>query len=688
MIAHLVQSYGRFPSASNIHAADAPVTAPIAKQFAVTVLSIPLFAFFTVLTVLILAAGLRRLMGMTLSPLRTVIAALIAFFAASPIVAAMGGASASSKQPGILPGLWFVLLGVVVAVLVGLLFLVVSEALVPSGSLPGALRVTRGTRRLATRARRYWQITRILARHGLIAYLRGGRRSELATVEGRARLARKLRLALEDGGVLFVKLGQVLSTRRDLLSPEFISELSRLQDDAPKVPWPDISQVLEESLGGPVTETFARFDQEPTAAASIAQVHTAMLPSGDRVVVKVRRPDVTGVVRCDLDIVQRLAVRLQRSTRWGRSVGAVDLAQGFAVALREELDLRIEAQNLTAVAATPRHGGLRVPAAYQPYCGEQVLVMQYLDGRPLLSAAAGLPAQSRAALARDLLDGLLGQVMLDGIFHADLHPGNILLLSDGRLGLLDWGSVGRIDAGLRGALQRLLLALDRGDAVLLKDALLDVVYRPEQLDEPRLERALGRFLARYVAAGITPDVRMFTDLFRIAADYGLAVSLEIAAVFRALATMEGTLSQLAPGFDIVAEARRFAENQLTAQLRPEVIRKTAADELATLMPMLRRLPRRIDRIGAALEDGRLTVSVRILADPSDRRYLTGLVHRVLLAFLGAAAGIIAVLMIGLRGGPALSKTVSLYSFCGYCLLVIAAILSVRALVRVFRADPG
>ena len=245
-----------------------------------SVLNIPLAAFFTVLTVFIFAAGLRRLLGMTLSPLRMLIAALIAFFAAPPIITAMAGA-AVSEHPGIVPGLWFVLLGVVIAMLVGLIFLVISEALVPSGSLPGPVYVLRSTRRLAGRARRYWQISRILARHGLIPYLRGGRRSELATAEGRARLARSLRLALEDGGVTFVKLGQVLSTRRDLLPPEFISELSRLQDDAPKVPWPDISQVLESSLGGPVTGKFASFDQEPTAAASIAQVHTATLPSGD-----------------------------------------------------------------------------------------------------------------------------------------------------------------------------------------------------------------------------------------------------------------------------------------------------------------------------------------------------------------------------------------------------------------------
>ena len=147
------------------------------------VLNIPLFAFFTVLTVLVMAAGLRRLMGITLSPLRTLIAALIALFSAGPIITAMAGAALTSKHPGVLPGLWFVFLGVVIAMLVGMLFLVISEALVPSGSLPGPLYVLRGTRQLARRARRYSQVGRILVRHGLIPYLRGHRRSELATAE-------------------------------------------------------------------------------------------------------------------------------------------------------------------------------------------------------------------------------------------------------------------------------------------------------------------------------------------------------------------------------------------------------------------------------------------------------------------------------------------------------------------------
>ena len=650
-----------------------------------TVLVLPLIFVFTALTVLVFAFGVRRLLGLRFSVLRTLIAGVLAFLIASPVITAISG-SVVAKRTSVLPELWFVILGVTIALVVGMVFLVVAEALVPSGSVPGLVYVLRGMRRRMGRARRYWQISGILVRRGLTPYVRGGRRSELSTSEGRARLARSVRLAMEDGGVTFVKLGQVLSTRRDLLPAEFTSELSRLQDDAAEVPWPAMEQVLRSELGAEVGELFASFDREPIAAASIAQVHAATLTSGARVVVKVRRPDVSQIVDRDLDIAGRLAARLERSTNWGRAVGAAGLAAGFAGALREELDLRVEARNMTSVAAAPGSRGIAIPVPYQPLCTGLVLVMDRFDGRSLAAIDAGMPADVRAALARSLLDCLLREIMLEGTFHADPHPGNVLLLADGRLGLLDFGSVGRIDRGLRSALQRLLLALDKGDPAGLADALLEVVERPEELDELRLERMLGRFLARHVAAGITPDVTMFTDLFRIVSNHGLAVPPEIAAVFRALATMEGTLTQLAPGFDIVAEARRFAGEQLAGQFSPDTLRTTAADELVALLPLLRRLPRRIDRIGGALEAGRLSVNVRLLADEGDRRIVTGLLYLVLTTFLAAASGIMAVLMLGLHGGPTITSRVSLFQFLGYCLLVISAILALRVLALVFRPN--
>ena len=529
-----------------------------------TALSWSALVIGSALTLLLFAFAVRRLIGVRVPALRTLAAGIIAVLVFSPVVTAMIGGPGFPRKGSALPALWFVILGVVIALLVGMVFLVIAEALVPSGSVPGPVYVLRATRGRMGRAGRYWQISRILARRGLLPYARGGRRSELATPGGRARLARSVRLAMEDGGVTFVKLGQVLSTRRDLLPAEFTAELSRLQDDAAGVPWPAIEHVLRSELGAEVSEVFASFDPEPIAAASIAQVHAATLRSGTRVVVKVCRPDVSQTVDRDLDITGRLAARLERSTGWGRAVGAAGLAAGFATALREELDLRIEARNMTSVAAASGGGSIAIPVPHRPLCTARVLVMERLDGRPLAAIDERTPADVRAALARSLLDCLLHQVMLEGTFHADPHPGNVLLLADGQLGLLDFGSVGRIDAGLRTALQRLLLALDRGDPAGLADALLEVVERPGELDEPRLERMLGRFLARHIGPGMTPDVTMFTDLFRIVSEHGLAVPPEIAAVFRALATMEGTLTALAPGFDIVAEARRFAAG---AQLR-------------------------------------------------------------------------------------------------------------------------
>jgi predicted unusual protein kinase regulating ubiquinone biosynthesis (AarF/ABC1/UbiB family) len=246
----------------------------------------------------------------------------------------------------------------------------------------------------------------------------------------------------------------------------------------------------------------------------------------------------------------------------------VDLSNGFAEALREELDLRIEAQNMTAVrvaaAAGGVNGSVRIPQPHQPLCTMNVLVMERLDGRALGTIIPSEEIGDRQGLARTLLDTLLHEVMIEGVFHADPHPGNVLLLADGQLGLLDFGSVGRVDAGLRAALQRLLLA--------------------------------------------------------------------------------------APGFDILAEARRFTTEQL------------------------------------AVERGRLGINVRLLADAGDRRYLTALAHQFILTFLAATLGVMAVLMLGLHGGPTVTHRVTLYAFIGYCLLVFAGILALRLLVLVFR--PG
>lgn len=628
----------------------------------------------------------RRLLGMRFGAVRLLLAGALALAVAGPITESIATVAPPDSE-SIAP-LWLLILAGACALLVAMVFLVVAEALLP-GSSRGPVDTVRALRNRLARSRRYAQIARIVLRHGLAPYVRG-RRADLDAPSGRTRLARSLRRALDDGGVTFVKLGQVLSTRRDLLAEEVVEELERLQDQANPAGWDEVERVLTAELGAPVDGVFAEFDREPLAAASIAQVHTARLPSGEQVVVKIQRPGIGTVVARDLDIVARLARRLELTTQWGRAIGAGDLARGFADAVREELDFRIEATNMAAVvaASAQRAGSDTVvfPVPHEPLCTERVLVMQRLDGVPLSVAGAVIDDRGldRHALARSLLECLLRQIMVDGVFHADPHPGNVLVLSDGRLGLLDFGSVGRLDQGLRQALQRLLLAVDRGDTLAVSDALLEVVVRPDEVDEQRLERVLGQFMARHLAPGTNPSVRMFTDLFRIVSAHGLSVPPEVAAVFRALATLEGALAHLAPGFDLVSEARSFSRRHFAEELDAAVLRRKATQELTTLLPMLRRLPRRVERITGAVEHGRLSVNVRLFADERDRRYATGLLHQILLTVLGATTGIMAVMLLGVGGGPIVMPRVSLYQLFGYSLLIISSILALRVLVTIFR----
>ena len=660
-----------------------------------------------VFNIAVLAYGARRLLGEQRSSLsRTVVAGLAGQTAGNAIINALAAGvpttlgSKGSPPYGVVIG--FVALGWACALLIAMAILVVWQAFVPAGTVPSPSSWPRRLRARAARSARYWQIVRIFTRCGLGPLLRGGTGggTGAGASGGRsASLARSLSRALDRSGVVFVKFGQALSTRRDLLPPEFIAELGHLQDRVSPVPWTQIEQMLQAELGG--TGAFAQIDREPLAAASIAQVHAATLRTGERVVVKVLRPGVTSLVERDLDIIGRLARRLQARAPWARALGVVTLADGFAAALREELDFRAEARNLAAVSAAAGRPGqdgqegqqgrdgradVVIPAAYHDLSTRQVLVMQRLDGVAVSQAGPALADGSidRQQLARSLFDTVLRQIVIDGVFHADPHPGNILLLTDGRLGLIDFGSVGRLDSELRAALQRLLLALDRRDPVALTDALLEVTARPDTLDEQALERAVGALLVRHLSAGQAPDATMFAELFRLVARHELAVPPEFAATFRALATLEGGLRLLSPDFDIVAEAERFGQTQLAERLDAASLSTAAKDELVALMPMLRRLPRRLDRITAAVEGGRLSVNVRLLADERDRRMIDGWVQLAALTVLAATAGLMAVAFLALRGGPAMTAKVSFYQFLGYCLLVICSLLALRVLAAVFR----
>ncbi|OKK04814.1 ABC transporter [Streptomyces sp. CB03234] len=693
------------------------------RELAVGFDQIPLIVTLTLAAGVMLTAGVlgvsflsRGLLGVSVGPLRTLFAGAVGFGTLAVVSQVIKG----EENRGVLSTVQ-----VAVSLLAAMITLVLVEVCVPYGSWARPMQWLRGLGARARRARRYSQISRIFMRHGLSRMLRGRSRLDRAMRPGEygEQSARSLRLALEECGGALIKLGQVLSTRRDLLPAHFIDELSRLQSSVPPSPWPEVEAVLHKDLGRPVSEVFEWIEHVPLAAASIAQVHRARLRGGPTVVVKVQRPGIREAVERDLDIVLAITRGLQSRTRSAQALGLRELGDGFAESVREELDFRIEARNSQAVAAAcggyAADAAVRIPRVHLAHTSARVLVQEWMEGVTLERAAEAARSRGldREALARTAFASMLHQILRVGVFHADPHPGNMLLLADGRIGLLDFGSVGRIDPAVRLAIQELLVAIDRGDPAGLHDALITLLgtrastHEDLMPDPLQLERELGRFMARHLGAGAQPDSETFTALFRMLARFGLAVPPEIAAVFRALATIEGTLAQFAPGFSLLNEARSFAVGALTERLglgpgpaggRPDgngtagghrfaspeltALARDAAQEVLHVLPMLRRLPRRAERISAALEEGRLAVRVRMLADERERSFVSGLVHQVTVTLLAACTGMMGVVLLvfGTGRGPRLTPQLELFPVIGYHVLALSAILTLRALYTAMR----
>jgi ubiquinone biosynthesis protein len=649
--------------------------------------------------VVVLVAIVRRLLGVHVSFLRSAVAAAVALLIARPLLGALvtepevDAAGIAPDDPAMTELVAYVALLTAFAFVVAMVLLVIAEVLVPDGSVPGPLDLWRSWRARLNRSGRYVEILRIVTRHGLARFLRGGRHLALGTSAERHELARALRRALEDGGVTFVKLGQQLSTRHDLLPEEFTRELAQLQDAAAPIPWEQAREQIRTEIGTELAAVFAEIDDAPLAAASIAQVHAARLRTGEDVVVKVQRPEIDHDVDRDLDILNRLARTLDARTDWGAAIGVQDLAAGFAVALREELDFRVERDNLLGVAAGLADLGenrrIRVPEPVPALSTSRVLVMNRLDGVALGSAQpllARLGPDERQRIARTLLQTVMDQLLQTGVFHVDLHPGNVLVAHDGTLSMLDLGSVGRLGAKTRRTMGQFLAAIATGDSVAATDALLELVDRPEAVDERSLEQALGVLILRFGAGSSTDGAAAFTSLFGLINEFRLGVPPEVAAVFRAMATLESTLTVIDPGYDLITEAKEMGRQRMAGMLGPSRLRDTMEQELGALLPILRRLPHRVDRIGDALEHGRLTANVRLFADARDRRIVTDLVHRTLLTVLAATAGMMSVVLFTIRGGPMVTAQASLFTVLGTILFMASVVLVLRVLIVVLRRD--
>lgn len=650
---------------------------------------------FTVLTILLLGLVTRRLLGVPVGWIRTILVSLIVVYGGGAVSRPLGEElGLFTPQGAIEPG-QEVLTGTVVCLMaawgiaLGLGILVLLEALIPTGTIPSLTRMIRDLPARRRRGKRYARIVALAVKHGLGGFLSSRARSDLG--DDAPQVARSLREAMTEAGVTYVKLGQMIATRPDLVGDAFARELSQLQSDVPAEPWETVRSTLTAELGRPPEEVFAEVDHIPLAAASVGQVHRARLLDGSPAVIKVQRSTARAQVRDDLDIVLRLARWLDRVTEWGHSLDVRTLAEGFATSLTEELDYRTELANMAAVArATEDHRdgiAVRVPTAYEELSGPRLLVMEEVQGEPVSRARERLdrmPSDQRADTAGALLGSVLRQVVGTGVFHADLHAGNVFLERDGGLALLDLGSVGRLDVAARAGIGRLLLAVDRGDSIAGTDALLEVLDRGPTLDDQQLERELGAVISRAASIGRAGTGGLFSDLLSLVVRHGLSVPPQIAAVFRSLGALEGTLRQIDPQLDLVAASRAAGRELAQERLTPAGLRESAEEQLARMLPMLQRLPRRVDALAESLQRGELSVNVRLLADARDRSFITGLVQQLTMTVLAAACAIAGIMLVVSDGGPLLAPNIPLHPLLGATLFLFAFVLAARALVLVFR----
>jgi predicted unusual protein kinase regulating ubiquinone biosynthesis (AarF/ABC1/UbiB family) len=522
------------------------------------------------------------------------------------------------------------------------------------------------------RLKRAFEVTRIARRKQLLRVLGeiGVVGDRPATREG----AREFRLALEELGTAFVKLGQLLSSRPDLLPDVYIDELSRLVDEVPPAPFEEVERTIKGALGDDV---FAEIDREPLAAASIAQIQVALLRDGREVVVKVRRPGIEEEVERDLDLLRSTARLAEKRLEAARLIQLDALADEVDTHLRAELDFREEASNAELIARLVEpYDNLIVPAVIRPHVTEDVLVLERIRGEKLTSAH-GLEPERARELAHEFFRAYVHHVASEGVYHADPHRGNVLLTEDGRLALLDFGLLGRLDDDTRMVISQLLLAIAQNRAEDAAAFILRLSLTTLGSDEAGFLHELRRKLPRYhwrplsrIRAG-----EALADLQRLALRYRIQLPPSFALVGKTLSQADSIARTLDPELDPVA---LLDEDALGLMLR-EAEKRVEPNQVlsyvfAQLEPLLR-LPRRIGEAVDRLETGTLKVGVV----PTDlvglERALRSTANRV------GAAMIVVGLLVSSALMARVDHTVALIGF------ILSAVLGLYMLWRIIRT-PG
>ena len=466
--------------------------------------------------------------------------------------------------------------------------------------------------------------------------------------------AERIRLFIESMGTTFIKLGQIASTRGDLLPPELIKELEKLQSHVAPFPAEVARSTIEESLGASIDEIFMIFDDEPVGSASIGQVHRAILHSGEDVAVKVQRPNIEGTVRTDLEILRHLANLLEANLEWAKNYQVTDMIDEFSFALLNELDYTIEARNVERIGKTHANDpNVKIPNIFWDYTTKNVMVMDFIKGIPV-NHFDTLDEMNidRSKLAETLAKAIFKQIFEDGYFHGDPHPGNVSVLEDGTLVFLDFGMIGRLTSDLKTNFGSLLISLMKKDASGVVKAIVKMGVVPADVSMKQLNREAEIMRDKYYEVPLSKlnFSDAVNDLFIISNKYKIRLPQDFTILAKTLLTLEGVVSKLDPDFSIMDVAEPFGKSLLFDRYNPKNVIENQIDDAQQIASELRDVTANVHQFSKGLKNSNLPIEIDLKGRTQFSKHLDRVINRLSFSIVLLAFSII---MVGLIVGSAL-----------------------------------
>ena len=535
---------------------------------------------------------------------------------------------------------------------------------------------------------RYIEIGRILTKHGWENLLSriglAGHFSLRARRMGVPPGPVQVREALEELGPTFIKLGQILSTRPDLIPAEYAAELEKLQDEAPPFPSAEAILIIKEEFGQPIPELFRSFDESPLAAASLGQIHAATLPDGTKVVVKVQRPGVRQVIENDLEIVTGIARTLENHFKQARAIGLADLVEEFAITLRQELDYTHEGRNGDTLARNFADiPTVRIVGTMWDRTTSRVLTSERVSGIKVTDLQAlDAHGYGRKQVADNLSRAILKMVFVDGYFHADPHPGNLLVLDEGVIAFLDYGMVGKLDRELKTFVTMLISEYIQQDSSGFSEVLLAMGTAPSDLDRKHFAQGIDRLLRQYYGAPLR-DIRIGEMLRRtlgISAKHNVRLPASLSLLVKVLVIVEGIDRLLEPDFDFASEARPFIGQSVRDELKFSALKEQTYHSLLYLKWLLLELPHRTSEVLDRMAEGAFRVIFKHEGLEEPMHELDRSANRLSFAIMVSATIIGSALIVSSKVGP-LWKGYPLLGLVGFGLSFILAVWLMISIIR-------